>query len=284
MNIVITGATAGIGRAAALELASRGAQLILLNRNAEKARELADEITTTGASAPHLITMDMARLESVREAARLVLALGVEIDVLLNNAGLVNNERRVTVDGFEETIAVNHLAPFLLTGLLIPALSGNARVVNVSSEAHAMVKGMGFEDMHAEQSYRTFREYGRSKLANVLFTRSLAQRLKGTNITVNALHPGAVSTGLGTQNGGLFSKILPVLLKPFFRSAEDGAATSLYLCTSPDVAGVSGRYFANCAEKQPRRWALDDDAAERLWRFSEDAVAFKYPDLVGAST
>ncbi|TDG15466.1 SDR family NAD(P)-dependent oxidoreductase [Seongchinamella unica] len=278
-HIVITGATAGIGRSSALTLGQLGADLTLLNRNPEKAEALAEEVMAAGGSEPTLITMDMARLDSVREAAAATLALGKPIDVLLNNAGLVNTERRVTADGFEETLAVNHFAPFLLTGLLLPALqqAPAARIVNVASDAHAFVKGMGFEDMQAEQSYKTFREYGRSKLANILFTRSLATRLADSNITVNCLHPGAVATSLGSQNEGLLANLLPKLLKPFFRNPDKGAETSIYLCQSDAVAGISGAYFANCKQAKPKPWARDDAAAARLWEISEDCTGFHYP-------
>ena len=137
-----------------------------------------------------------------------LLAREKTLDVLLNNAGLVNTSRKETVDGFEETLAVNHFAPFLLTGLLLPVLqqTPGARIVNVASDAHAFVKGMGFEDMQATKNYKTFREYGRSKLANILFTRRLAKLLKGQDVTVNCLHPGAVATSLGSQNGGFLAK------------------------------------------------------------------------------
>ena len=130
--------------------------------------------------------------------------------------------------------------------------------------------------MHAEQSYKTFHEYGRSKLANILFTRSLARRLQGESITVNCLHPGAVATSLGSQNQGVLSKVLPVLLKPFFRSPQRGAQTSIYLCTSDDVADVSGAYFANCKQAKAKPWASDDAAAERLWEYTEQCVGFQY--------
>jgi NAD(P)-dependent dehydrogenase (short-subunit alcohol dehydrogenase family) len=278
-HIVITGPTAGIGRSAALTLAARGARLSLLCRNAAKGEALAQEISAAGGVSPGVILMDMASLASVRRAGNELLALEQPIDVLLNNAGIVNTTRRESADGFEETLAVNHFAPFLLTGLLLPALQAApaARIVNVASDAHKFVRSMGFDDMQAERSYKTFREYGRSKLANILFTRSLAQRLSGQPITVNALHPGAVATSLGTQNEGFFSSWLPRLLRPFFRSPEQGAATSIYLCGSPEVASVSGAYFANCRQVQPKPWARDDAAADRLWAYTEEAIGFSYP-------
>ncbi|AQA20099.1 alcohol dehydrogenase [Halioglobus japonicus] len=278
-HIAITGPTAGIGRSCALQLAARGASLVLFCRNAEKGDELAREIVATSGLRPEIVIMNMADLDSVRRAAEQCLALEQPLDILLNNAGVVNTERRVTTDDYEETLAVNHLAPFLLTGLLLPrmAQSRAARIVNVASDAHRFVSGMGFDDMQAERGYKTFREYGRSKGANVLFTRSLAKRLADTTITVNCLHPGAVATSLGTQNEGFFSHWLPALLKPFFRSPDRGAETSIYLCESDAVVDVSGRYFSNCKQVKPKSWVLDDATAEQLWAFSETATDFRYP-------
>ncbi len=278
-NVLITGPTAGIGRTSALALASQGATLTLLCRSPEKGAALAEEITASGGTTPAVVEMDMASLASVRQAAEHCLAPGRPIDVLLNNAGVVNTSRRTTVDGFEEMMAVNHFAPFLLTGLLLPAMLEvpGARIVNVASAAHAFTRDMGFDDLHAEQGYKTFREYGRSKLANILFTRSLAQRLAEHPVTVNSLHPGAVSTSLGAQNGGVLSKVLPLILKPFFRSAEKGAETSIYLCSSDEVAGVTGEYFVDCKPVRPKPWARDDEAAARLWRVTEESVGFTYP-------
>ena len=277
-QIAITGPTAGIGRSAALDFAARGASLTLFCRNPDKGTALERDIVDAGGERPRLIAMDMARLDSVRSAAQTLLADDRPLDVLLNNAGVVNTQRRLSADGYEDTLAVNHFAPFLLTGLLLPALrqAPGARIVNVSSHAHTFVRDMGFEDMQAEKGYKTFREYGRSKLANILFTRSLAQRLEGQDITVNCLHPGAVATSLGTNNG-VTGKVLTTLLKPFFRSPERGAETSIFLCTSAAVKDVSGAYFVDCKQKNPRPWGLDDSAAERLWQYTEECVEFQYP-------
>lgn len=277
-HVAITGATAGIGRSTSLELARRGAQLTLLCRSVEKAEALQLEIVAAGGLEPAIVAMDMAELSSVRRAADELLLEGKPLDVLLNNAGVVNTSRQETVDGFEETLAVNHFAPFLLTGKLLPLLQAaqSSRIVNVASDAHTFVKGMSFDDMQAERGFKTFREYGRSKLANILFTRTLAQRLEGQGITVNCLHPGAVATSLGSQNDGLLSRWLPRLLKPFFRSPEQGAQTSIYLCCSDDVANITGAYFANCKELQPKPWARDDESAQRLWEYTEQCVDFEY--------
>jgi NAD(P)-dependent dehydrogenase (short-subunit alcohol dehydrogenase family) len=278
-HIAITGPTAGIGRTASLELARRGAQLTLLCRNPDKAAELRQEIIATGALEPAIIIMDMASLASVRAAGEMLAQGGKPLDVLLNNAGVINVSRMESVDGFEETLAVNHFAPFLLTGLVLPLLrqTPGARIVNVASDAHSFVKGMGFDDMQATRSYKTFREYGRSKLANILFTRRLAGLLQGQDITVNCLHPGAVATSLGTQNDSIIAKIVPYLLKPFFRSPQQGAQTSIYLCSSDEVAAVTGEYFVDSKVRKPKPWARDDAAAERLWRYTEECLGYAFP-------
>jgi NAD(P)-dependent dehydrogenase (short-subunit alcohol dehydrogenase family) len=278
-HIAITGPTAGIGRSAALTLAGKGAILTLLCRNPEKGEALSREIVAAGGAEPRVVQVDMASLASVRAAGDACLSAGRPIDILLNNAGLMNTSRKTTVDGYEETLAVNHFAPFLLTGLLLPALmeAPGARIVNVASAAHAFVRSMHFDDMQAEKNYKAFREYGRSKLANILFTRTLAQRLEAQPITVNALHPGAVATSLGQQNDGFLKNIAPAFMKIFFRSPDKGAETSVYLCTSDEVADISGEYFANCKRVRPRPWARDDAAAAKLWAYTEDCTGFSYP-------
>ncbi len=278
-HIAITGPTAGIGRAASLEFARLGAQLTLFCRDRDKAEALQREIIDQGGTRPDIIIMNMADLGSVRRAAEEFLSRAESLDVLLNNAGVVNTTRKETIDGYEETLAVNHFAPFLLTGLLLPLLlkTPKARIVSVSSHAHTFVKNMGYDDMQATRSFRTFREYGRSKLANILFTKYLSEQLKGHDVTVNCLHPGAVATSLGTQNSGFFSRNLPRLLKPFFRSPDQGAQTSVFLCCSDEVAEITGGYFSNCKRKNPKSWARDPAEAKRLWAYTEDCVDFKYP-------
>lgn len=280
-HVVITGPTAGIGRASALALAAQGAQLTLLCRNLNKGREVANQVVESGGLTPNLVLMDMSRLDSVRSAGDEVLKLDQPIDVLLNNAGLMNSHRRETPDGYEETLAVNHFAPFLLTGVLLPAIKSagpGARIVNVASGAHKFVRGMQFDDIQSQNEFSMFNVYGRSKLANMLFTRSLGKRLKANGITVNCLHPGAVSTSIGKQNGEWLAKIVHLLLKPFFRDPMKGAETSIYLCTSDDVADITGAYFDNCEKVAPKPWAEDDTEAERLWTLTEECVGFKYPD------
>lgn len=270
----ITGPTSGIGRATALALGERGAHLLLLCRGPEKGEALARELRDRGARAD-VVHADLASLRSVAEAARQVLERSPQLDLLINNAGLVNNARRETEDGLEEMFAVNHLAHFLLTLRLLPALCAApaARIVHVASDAHHFVRGFDFDDYNwSRRRYRTFPAYGHSKLANILFNRALARRLADTSVVTNALHPGAVASGMGSNNGSL-GKIAMTLLRPFFLTPEQGARTSVYLATAPEVAAHRGEYFIKCKPAQPKPWARDDAAAERLWRLSEQLLA-----------
>ena len=269
---LITGPTSGIGRATALELARRGMSLVLLCRDAAKAQELSAEITRAGGTQPMVVLADLASQADIRRAAAEFLATGRPLHLLINNAGVVNLKRTLTGDGLETTFAVNHLAYFLLTSLLLERLraSAPARIVNVASEAHKFAP-LEFDDLQNARRYRALRVYGQSKLANLLFTAELSRRLAGSGVTVNAVHPGAVATGLGTNNGA-WARALVALLGMFFRSPDDGAATSTYVATATELEGVSGKYFASCREKRPSRAARDADAARRLWQVSEQLV------------
>ena len=267
---LVTGATSGLGKASALELARQGASLVLAARNQDKAEQLKQLIATeTGNNDVDLILGDLASMADVRLIAQRFLDSGRPLHVLLNNAGVTNTKRVLTVDGYEEMFAVNHLAHFLLTHLLLDRLRGNfpARIVNVASAAHAYCKsGINFEDVNFEQGFGTVKVYGHSKLANILFTRQLAKKLAASNVTVNCCHPGVVATGLATNNGAM-SKIALKMLKPFLRTPAQGAATQIYLATSSEVQG-SGGYYADCQPAQAKPWAESDAAAEWLWEMS----------------
>ena len=270
-NILITGATSGIGKAAALKLSMLGANIFFVARDKEKAKALVDEIFKVSNREAVPIIGDLSSQAEIHSAADDFNSLNIPLHVLLNNAGLINKERKETVDGIEEVFAINHLAYFLLTMLLIDRLkeASNSRVVNVSSGAHAFVKGFNFEDYQAKNTYKPFQVYGYSKLANILFTKKLSDILKEDNITVNCLHPGVVGTSFGQNNGNL-QKILFFIAKPFMRSSEKGAETSIYLCSSSDVSDISGEYFYNCKLAKTTKWAQSQDDADRLWELSKD--------------
>ncbi|MBI1817517.1 MAG: SDR family oxidoreductase [Deltaproteobacteria bacterium] len=266
---LITGATSGIGRATAIELARRGATLVLVARDRGRGEDTMREIRErTDNRQVTLLLADLSSQQSIRELARAFLATNRPLHVLLNNAGVVNLGRSVTVDGIETVFAVNHLGYFLLTNLLLDRLkqSAPARIVNVASEVHK-IGGLNFDDLQNERRFRSMGVYGQSKLANILFTYELARRLAGSGVTVNCLHPGAVATGLG-KNNGAWAQVLIRILGTFFRTPEQGAATSIYLASSPAVAGVSGKYFMNSKERRSSKASYDEAAARRLWEIS----------------
>tara|TARA_E500000331_G_scaffold2840_1_gene2960 strand:+ start:67 stop:918 length:852 start_codon:yes stop_codon:yes gene_type:complete len=270
-NVLITGATSGIGEATAIDLAKKGANIFFIARNNLKAQNLSDKIEFISGKRPKFFIADLASLKNIKESALEFISLDIPLHVLLNNAGLINNNRKETVDGFEEVFSINHLAYFYLTHLLLDKLKEGtpSRIINVSSGAHAFVRGFNFDDVNSLKEYKPFKVYGYSKLANILFTKKLSQVLENENIIVNCLHPGVVGTGFG-QNNGIFSKILFNLTKPFMRSSEKGAETSIYLCSSPDVSDVSGQYFYNCKIAKTTSWANNQEDAERLWDLSKE--------------
>ena len=273
-NVLITGATSGIGRAAALSLSSMGANISFIARNSEKADALSQEIFDKTDKRPNSIIADLSSQEDIKKAAHEYIQLGIPLHVLLNNAGIMNSSRRETVDRFEEIFAVNHLAYYSLTVLLLDKIKESApsRVVNVSSGAHKFVKNMDFDDLQSEKTYRPFKVYGYSKLANILFTKKLARILKNDNITVNCLHPGFVSTSLGQQND--FPILLKILVAPlarlFARSGSKGAESSIYLCSSPEVSEITGEYFFNSKIKETALGAKNEDDADKLWQISSE--------------
>ena len=270
-NVLITGATSGIGEATAIDLAKKGANIFFIARNNLKAQNLSDKIEFISGKRPKFFIADLASLKNIKESALEFISLDIPLHVLLNNAGLINNNRKETVDGFEEVFSINHLAYFYLTHLLLDKLKEGtpSRIINVSSGAHAFVKGFNFDDVNSLKEYKPFKVYGYSKLANILFTKKLSQVLENENIIVNCLHPGVVGTSFG-QNNGIFSKILFNLSKPFMRSSEKGAETSIYLCSSPDVSDVSGQYFYNCKIAKTTSWANNQEDADRLWDLSKE--------------
>ena len=269
-NILITGATSGIGRSTVLALSSMGASVTFIARNKAKAEILLKELNTKSQNKAAYILADLSSQKEVKSAAKEYLKMNRPLDILINNAGLINLKRRETIDGFEETFAVNHLAYFSLTNLLIDKLkeSESARIINISSGAHQFVKRMNFDDIQSEKNYKPFKVYSYSKLANILFTRKLSEILKDDNITVNCLHPGVVATGFASQNDSKVQKFLFKLSKPFMRSSNKGAETSIYLSSSDDVSDVSGKYFYNSKVSKISSGASNQEDTERLWRIS----------------
>lgn len=269
-NILITGATSGIGRSTVLALSSMGASVTFIARNKDKAEILLKELNTKSQNKAAYILADLSSQKEVKSAAKEYLKMNRPLDILINNAGLINLKRRETIDGFEETFAVNHLAYFSLTNLLIDKLkeSESARIINISSGAHQFVRRMNFDDIQSEKNYKPFKVYSYSKLANILFTRKLSEILKDDNITVNCLHPGVVATGFASQNDSKFQKFLFKLSKPFMRSSNKGAETSIYLSSSEDVSDVSGKYFYNSKVSKISSGASNEEDTERLWRIS----------------
>ncbi len=269
---VITGANSGIGKITAQELAKKGFDIIMLCRNLDKARPVQQEIQDANpAQKIDLIRCDVASLASVREAANEVHARVDRIDVLINNAGLYIPDEQYSPEGFELTFATNHLGPFLLTNLLLDLLKKgqDARVITVSSEGHRFTGALRLDDLARPASYSAIYAYGRSKLCNILFANELSERLMGFGITSNSLHPGAVATNFG---GGSFFTTLFKVVKPFLKTPEEGAETSIYLAASPDVDHVTGLYFSDRKPKTPSKDAQNSFYAKKLWEMSEEMV------------
>lgn len=275
---VLTGGTSGIGRETAVALAALGARLALICRDRQRGEETVAEIAArTGNRDVEVRVADLSLQRDVRRVAAELLARHPRIDVLVNNAGVVNLRHALTGDGIETVFATNHLAYFLLTLLLRERLraSAPARIVNVASEVHRF-GGVDFDDLGHAQHYCAARVYGQSKLANILFTYELARRLAGSGVTVNCLHPGAVGTRLG-HNNGTVARLLAGALKPFFRTPAQGADTSIWLASSPAVEGVSGEYFVGRTPTRSSAASHDEGTARRLWDVSLELTGLEDP-------
>ncbi len=273
--VLVTGATDGIGKVTALELARMGATVVVAGRNPEKGGRVVSEIIAeTGNNNVELMLADLSSMAEVKKLADTFKRKYDRLDVLVNNAGALFIQRKVTVDGYEMTFALNHLSYFLLTHLLLDVLkaSAPARIVNVSSDAHYSGT-LDFDDLQHEKRYGRLSVYSDSKLANVVFTFELARRLDGTGVSANVLHPGFVATRFGHNNGRLASLIMTPIHKLFALSPEQGAQTSVYLAASPEVDGVSGQYFENSKPVRVKSAAYDQTAWTRLWEASEKLVA-----------
>ena len=272
-TVLVTGATSGIGRATALGLATMGAHVAIAGRDRGRTENAAREISGAGGRNVEVFVADLSSQAQVRRLASEVLEGLPRIDVLVNNVGGYWSSRHVTADGLERTFALNHLAPFLLTNLLLDRLerSAPARVVTVASNAHATGR-IDFDDLQGELSYSGGRAYSQSKLANVLFTYQLARRMRGSAVTANALHPGIVRTSFGAEDPARIQRLLVPLLRPVMKSPAQGAATSIHLASAFELEQVSGRYFANRRPTRSSTRSYDQAVAARLWEASADLV------------
>ncbi len=278
-RVVITGATAGIGLAAAEELARRGAELAIVARSPERASAARERIAhVAGGGGVDVLLADLASQAAIRRLAAEILERYPRLDVLVNNAGAINAKHLLTGDGIELTWAVNHLAPFLLTTLLVDRLRASvpARVITTASDAHSGAR-IPFEELDSgRDDGRGFRRYAQTKLANILFTAELARRLDGTGVTANCHHPGFVASNLG-RNYGLRMRVAMAIARPFVRSNQRGADTLVWVADSPEVGDQSGRYFVDRRIGRPSREAQDPGVARRLWELSERQVAGSAP-------
>jgi NAD(P)-dependent dehydrogenase (short-subunit alcohol dehydrogenase family) len=273
--VLITGGTSGIGRQTALDLAPLGARIVIVGRNKDKAEETVRRLKELGAGEAKAIIADLSSLHQVKKAADEFLAQYERLDVLLNNAGSLFIARSDSADGYEMSLALNHLSYFALTHHLFALLkktaehTKDARIINVSSEAHKAAKnGILFEDLQRRQSYSGWERYGESKLANIYFTYSLDEKFAGNGLTVNALHPGFVDSGFGDNNRGWFQWFFSPIKKLFARSEAKGAETSVHLASADNLKGVSGKYFVDKKVKKTSPVSYDPESRERLWRES----------------
>jgi len=266
--VVLTGATRGIGRAAAIDLAREGVELAIVGRESERVEDVAEEARTAGTGAPvHEHVADLTLMAEVRTLARQISERHEHIDVLANNAGALFSSHEETSEGLERTFALNHLAPFLLTNLLRDRLAGG-RVVTTASGAHHS-GSLDLDDLQSEKSYAAMRVYGTSKLCNILFTRELARR--APELHANCFHPGVVRTGFGKNENGIW-RLLTTLGGPFFRSPQQGARSLVWLALSADAAGLTGEYVQDEKVVQPSAQARDSTLAEGLWERSSELV------------
>jgi retinol dehydrogenase 14 len=278
-TVLVTGGTSGIGKATALGLAAMGAQVVITGRDRGRTEESAGEIRAAGGGQVDVFVGDLSSQSEVRQLAAEVLQRCPHLDVLINNVGGYWNTRHVTADGLERTFALNHLAPFLLTNLLLDRLcqSAPSRVVTVSSNAQALGR-IDFDDLQGAHSYSGSRAYDQSKLANVLFTYELARRLHRrfrpgqAVVTANALHPGVVNTSFGAEDPASVQRVFVPFLRPLMKTPTQGAATSIHLASAPELSHVTGQYFANSKSKKSSQRSYDEAAAARLWQVSADLV------------
>jgi NAD(P)-dependent dehydrogenase (short-subunit alcohol dehydrogenase family) len=270
--VLITGGNSGMGKATAIELVKQGAKVVILCRNKERGEKALSEIKTESKNDNvELMLCDLGELNSIRKFVVDFKKKHSKLNILINNAGVILPKRHETKDGFELQFGVNHLGHFLLTNLLLDLLVSSApsRIINVASGAHKVGK-IHFQDINLKNNFNLIRAYSQAKLANILFTYELSERLKGTGVTANCLHPGAVATQMGINRKTGFGTLITKVLKPFFQSPEEGAATSIYLATSQEVSNVSGKYFYRKKPVSSSKLSYDRETAKKLWQISEN--------------
>ena len=273
-TVIVTGADSGIGKATTIALARKQYHVVMVSPNPQKGKAAQDEIITLSNNKKvDFLLCDFTSQEQVRQLAAKILKQYDKIDILINNAGMLAKERVITVDGYESTFAINHLAPFLLTNLLLDRIKAtpNSRIITLSSDGHQMVKKIDFDNLQAEKSFEKWHAYGLSKLCNIYFTTELAKRLKDTHVTANSVHPGVVRTNFGNTSSRLVRWIIKIF-GIFLRSPEKGAETSVFLADSENVAKISGKYFYNKRIYKTTELAKDTNMAKKIWDLSEKMV------------
>lgn len=275
---VVTGANSGIGKEIVREFARQKAYVIMICRNEKKAKRAKQEVVNdTGHTGVEIMLADLAVQYDVRDVADQISGKFEEIDILVNNAGIIPGKRKETIDGIERTLAINHLAPFLLTNLLLDKLknSTESRVITTASGAHRRATDIfDLNNLQLRNGYKPMEAYGLSKLCNIMFTHELAKRCQGTSVTANCFHPGLVGTQLTDESNFLINSVFK-LGKPFMRSLEKGAETAIWLATSDEVKSVSGKYFKDKQESKPEPIAYQDELTEKLWEISEELTGMK---------
>jgi NAD(P)-dependent dehydrogenase (short-subunit alcohol dehydrogenase family) len=279
-TVIITGGNAGIGKATAIDLAKKGATVLITSRSEDKARNAVEEIKkASGSERVEFIRIDLGSQESVRSTAEEIKTRFPKIDVLINNAGCYLSDLQLSPEGIELQFATNHLGHFLLTNLLMDNLkaSGTGRIINLASIAHKSTRKLDLEDLNFKNDeYGGWKSYSRSKFCNILFTKELARRLEGTGLTANAVHPGGVRTEIAEKDANWYTKLGWIAMKPFMITVEQGAATSIHLASSPKVEGITGQYWVRSKQEWSNRPSQDPELAKKLWLKSEELVGQKF--------
>lgn len=268
---IVTGANSGMGMATASALLDEGATVVMLCRSEKRGKEAYNELTKDGNSRTYLILCDLGDYGSIRNFVKQAKASFTRIDILVNNAGFISLDRQETKEGLERQFGINHVGHFLLTTELLDMMGEGSRIVNVASGAHKTGK-IHFDDINLHKGFNVFKAYSQSKLANVLFTRELARRVKDRGITVNCCHPGAVATNIGIDRDTGFGRTVTRLLKPFFQTPAQGASTAIFLATDESVKDITGEYFYKCKIAKSSKRSKDMELAKRLFEFSEQLV------------